>query len=562
MLLHSAELKAGIPKLKMSAMRLPCMHTIRSGAAALAVVFFTPGAPATPTAHGSSFLDAEQSRIDYTEPEVTQPRMGCADLIHVSDADNSVLSATLSAADAGRSDLCVVRGVISPEVRYIVYLPARWNGRLYMHGNGGYAGEALDDEAGHMARLKAVRHGFAAAFTNAGHDAATERGGTWAHNNLQKEIDFGFRAVHLTALTAKKLAAAYYGKAPGYSYFDGCSTGGWQGFNEAQRFPADFDGILAGAPVFSLREMIWQYWNIQKAIAETPLSREKLALLGDIILTRYDEADGVKDGVIGNPPAVDFDPQRDLPRMKGTQQGFTDAEINTLAVIYGPTFIGNTEIYPRTVIGGEFPGLAYADGTYTPVAPQSAWDGRAVPDSKGGLGQSFIVKSWFQYLAFETDDAGRDWRELDPERDYPRTLQSGLIFNATDPDLRPFQRRGGKMIIYHGWADFGINPMRTVEYYREVAAVSGAEISGFMQLYLVPGMHHCNGGVNVDRFDLMTPLINWVEGGVIPQDLTGHRVEQGKVTRTRPLCAWPRVSRYRGNGSIDAHENFECVEPE
>ena len=559
---YRTELKAGIPKLKILAMRFPCKLTIRSIMAALAVVFFTPGAPATPTANGSSFLDAEQSRIDYTTPEITQPRMGCGDLIHVSDADNSVVSATLSPAAAGSPDLCVVRGVISPEVRYIVYLPARWNGRLYMHGNGGYAGEALDDEAGHMARLKAARHGFAAAFTNTGHDAATERGGTWAHNNLQKEIDFGFRAVHLTALTAKNLAAAYYGKAPGYSYFDGCSTGGLQGFNEAQRFPADFDGILAGAPVFSLREMIWQYRNIQKAVAEAPLSREKLELLGDIILERYDEADGVKDGVIGNPPAVDFDPQRDLPRIQATQQGFTDDEINTLAVIYGPTFIGKTEIYPRTVIGGEFPGLAYTDGTYTPVAPQSAWDGRAVPDSKGGLGQSFIVQSWFRYLAFETDDADRDWRELDPERDYPRTLQSGLIFNATDPDLRPFQRRGGKMIIYHGWADFGINPMRSVEYYHEVAALPGDDISGFLQLYLVPGMHHCNGGVNVDRFDLMTPLINWVEGDVTPRDLTGHRVEQGKVTRTRPLCAYPRVSRYRGTGSIDAHENFACVDPE
>ena len=539
-------------------MSIPRTLTIRSIWVTLAAVFFTPVTPATPTANGSSFLDADQSGVDYSRPEVTQPRMECAEFIHLSDADNSVLSAILLTAGP---EMCVVRGVISPEVRYIVYLPTRWNGRLYMHGNGGYAGESVDDEVGHLARLKAVRHGFAAAFTNTGHDAATEPGGTWAHNNLQKEIDFGFRAVHLTTVTAKRLAAAYYGNTPGYSYFDGCSTGGLQGFNEAQRFPADFDGILAGAPVFSLREMIWQYWNIQKAIAETPLSREKLELLGEFILRHYDEADGVKDGVIGNPPAVDFDPQRDLPRMTEMQRGFTDDEINTLAVIYGPTRIGETEIYPRTVIGGEFPGIAYADGTYTPVAPQSAWEGRALPDSNGGLEQKLIVSSWFRYLAFETDSSNLDWRELDPVRDYPRTLQSGLIFNATEPDLRPFLRRGGKMIIYHGWADFGINPMRTVEYYRQVAALLGDETDEFLQLYLIPGMHHCNGGVNVDRFDLMTPLINWVEDGVIPGGLTGQRIEQDKVTRTRPLCAYPRVSRYRGTGSIDAHENFECADP-
>ena len=244
-------------------------------------------------------------------------------------------------------------------------------------------------------------------------------------------------------------------------------------------FPSDFDGILAGAPVFSLREMIWQYRNIQKAIAETPLSREKLELLGDIILSRYDEADGVKDGVIGNPPAVDFDPQKDLPRMTNTDQGFTDDEIDTLTVIYGPTRIGGTEIYPRTVIGGEFPGLAYADGNYTPAAPQSAWEGRAVPDTSGGLEQKLIVQSWFRHLAFETDDPDRDWRELDPVQDYPRTVQSGQIFNATDPDLRPFHRRGGKMIIYHGWADFGINPMRTVEYYRGGRSCWAMKLPGF-----------------------------------------------------------------------------------
>ena len=365
---------------------IPVLHTVagQTFVTALIMVLFAPVSPAAPTPNGSSFSDAQQSRIDYTRPEVTQPLMDCADFIRLSGADNSILSATLFPADSDRPEMCVVMGVIAPEVRYIVYLPSSWNGRLYMHGNGGYAGEALNDEVGHIARLKAVRLGFATAFTNTGHDEASEPGGTWAHNNLQKEIDFGYRAVHLTAAHAKQLAAAYYGRAPGYSYFDGCSTGGLQGFSEAQRFPADFDGILAGAPVFSLREMIWQYWNIQKAIAETPLSREKLELLGDIILSRYDEADGVKDGVIGNPPAVEFNPQRDLPRMTKTNRGFTDDEINTLTVIYGPTRIGDTEIYPRTVIGGEFPGLAYANDNYTPAAPQSAWEGRA---GSGYIGQ-------------------------------------------------------------------------------------------------------------------------------------------------------------------------------
>ena len=455
----------------------------------------------------------------------------------------------------------MVRGALRPEVQYIAYLPTRWNARFYMHGNGGYAGESLDDEAGHLARLRAVQNGFVAAFTNAGHAAASEPGANWGYNNLQKEIDFGFRAVHVTATAVKNLAAAYYGERPEYSYFDGCSTGGLQGFNEAQRFPDDFDGILAGAPVFSLREMIWQIWKNHKAIDETPLSREKLELLGDFILKSFDAVDGVTDGVIGNLLAVDFDPQRDLPRAKQATQGFTEDEIRMLSVIYGPTYVAGKRIYPRTPIGGEFPGRSYVEGTYQPIASQSAWEGRVVPDRQDKLGQQFILESWFRYLAFEADDTELDWRTLNPERDLARMEQSGRIFNATDPDLAPFHRSGGKMIIYHGWADFGVNPLRTVEYFEQVAAIVGDELKTFLQLYLMPGMHHCTGGVNIDRFDLMTPLINWVEHGVAPNDLIGQRVDEGKVTRTRPLCAYPQVSRYRGTGNIDAHENFACVDP-
>ena len=193
-------------------MRLPRKLTWQSFVATLAMVCFAPATAATPTANGSSFLDAEESRVDYTRAEIKHPRIACQDLINKSDPDNSIVSATLLSAEP---EMCVVRGVISPEVRYIAYLPTRWNGRFYMHGNGDYAGESLDHETGHLARLRAVRHGFIAAFTNTGHDAASEPGGTWAHNNLQKEIDFGYRAVHLTAVVVKKLPRHTTEKRPG-----------------------------------------------------------------------------------------------------------------------------------------------------------------------------------------------------------------------------------------------------------------------------------------------------------------------------------------------------------
>lgn len=530
-------------------------------AAAVSVVAASD-ALASPTPNGSSFANATDSRVDYTKRTINRPRTSCQSLVQVSQPHNTILSATLLPEEPGAPELCVVRGVLSPEVQFIVYLPSRWNRRFYMHGNGGFAGESLDDEIGHLARLKAARLGFVAAFTNAGHDATSQPGADWGHNGLQKEIDFGFRAVHVTAMAVKDLAAIYYGKAPAYSYFDGCSTGGLQGFSEAQRFPDDFDGILAGAPVFNLTSMMWQYWKNHRALSATPLSREKLTRLGETVLGLFDEADGVADGVIGNPAAIDFDPQRDLPRASAGLAGFTDDEIKMLETVYGPTYVGGTKIYPGTVVGGELPGRTYSAGTFSTVAPKSAWDGRALPDRHGTLEQPLILESWFRFLAFETDDSTLDWQALDPERDLPRMQQSSRIFDATDPDLGAFHRQGGKMIVYHGWADFGISPLRTADYYGEVTAVLGAETPKFLQLYMIPGMHHCTGGVNIDRFDLMTPLINWVERGVAPKGLVGHSVIEGEIARTRPLCAYPRVARYRGTGSIDAHENFDCVLPE
>jgi feruloyl esterase len=520
--------------------------------------FMTPvDGMASATANASSFLDAATSTVDFTLTKFDRPQTSCESLVKLSGSENNVLSATLHTAESGMPGLCVVRGVIWPEVEYIAYFPESWNARFYMVGNGGWAGESLDDESGHQARLKASRLGFVSAFTNTGHDASSQPGGEWGFGNLQKEKDFGFRAVHVTAVAVKALTTRYYGQSPSFSYFDGCSTGGLQGFSEAQRFPDDFDGILAGAPVFSLKEMMWQYWKNHKALIATPLTREKLELLGKIILSRHDMDDGVRDGVIGNPLAVDFDAQRDLPRASESQRGFTDDEIRMLDTLYGATIVSDEKIYPATPVGGEFGDIDELNGTVSP----SAWEGRVVPDSSGQMEQPDILASWFRYLAFEEDDPDLDWTTLNPEQDLARTDQSD-VFNATNPNLQPFQQAGGKMIIYHGWADFGVNPLRTIEYFEEAGEVTETDLSEFLQLYVVPGMHHCSGGVNVDRFDLMTPLINWVEAGEEPSDLVGYREAEGKIMRTRPLCAYPKIAVYGGKGSIDSHENFECSDPE
>ncbi|MBI2969441.1 MAG: tannase/feruloyl esterase family alpha/beta hydrolase [Gammaproteobacteria bacterium] len=510
--------------------------------------------------NGSAFSEIENASSDFTA-RVAGPLTVCGKLVHHPGWREAPLSVSLLEGPGG-GKICLVLGSIPPEIRYIAYLPENWNGRLYFEGNGGYAGEALDDPPEHQRRLRAAGLGFAVAFTNTGHDAASEPGGIWAYNNREKELDYGFRAVHRTARTVKELIRSYYGRGPAFAYFDGCSTGGRQGFMSAQRFPADFDGILAGAPVFDLSHMLWQYWKNQMALDRTPLTEERLALLARFVNDRFDAADGIVDGVIGNPASIDFKPTRELPVDAQGQDGFTPAEMEMLDQIYAPVVVAGQEIFPRTVVGGEARGLTYRERTLEAIAPVSAWHTRVVPDADGRLSQREILDSWFKYLAFDTDDPELDWRTLKPERDLPGMASSGRVFDAADPDLRAFHDRGGKMIVYHGWADFGVNPLRTISYYDSVRELMGTSIEDFLRLYLVPGMFHCWGGVNVDRFDMMTPLMEWVETGRPPGSIIGGRVENGELVRTRPLCPYPELARYRGTGDPDRHESFGCVRPD
>jgi hypothetical protein len=519
-----------------------------------------PSAIALP--NGSSFLDIDTSAVKYSQSRGSAvAKHACRNFISRTNHNGSIISASEMALVTEEPDVCVIRGVIDPEIQYIAYLPKEWNGRFYMHGNYGFAGEDLTNEAGLAARVKALRYGFATAFTNGGHSAVAEPGASWGYNNLQREIDYAYRALHLTSETAKELISEYYGIAPKYSYFDGCSTGGMQGFNSSQRFPDDFDGILAGAPVFDMTNLIWKYWSDQKAIASSPLSRQKLELLASILYEKYDGVDAVVDGVISNPLALDFDVSRDLPT-GGTDKQFSDGELETLEKIYSPLYVNDKRVYPGSVISGEKVGRTYVAESNAMGSPMSAWEGRAVVNKDGKLAQRAIVESWFRFLAFERDDPELDWSTLDPAIDLHRNQLAAQIFNASNPDLTEFYNRGGKMIVYHGWGDFGVNPVRTIEYYESVQEYMPQEIDQFLQLYLIPGMHHCHGGNGIDSFDLMTPLIAWVEKGVAPQKIIGYGFDDQHKPRSRPLCHFPKVEKYKGVGSIEHHSSFECVVPE
>jgi len=509
--------------------------------------------------NGSSFTETERITADIRTLHA-RPVVACNRLTDLTDFGISIISAESIAANAGTPEHCLVYGVIAPEIEFVAQFPADWNGRLYVHGNGGDGGQSVRGDFGWGVRNAAVRNGFVATFSNTGHDSKTYPGTTWAHNSLQRELDYSFRALHLNTLAVKKIIQSYYGSETVYSYFDGCSTGGGQAFKEAQRFPGDFDGILAGAPVSDPFSLLVYIWNNQHAQELMQFDDERVRFLGELLMTKYDASDGVVDGVIGNPEAIDFDPGRDLPRDPQGKRGFTEREIQGLTMAYGGLFFDGRQLAPGIPVGGELPGLTYIENFLIETTPVSAWVNRVIPGANGSIVMRFVMQDWFRYLLLDQDDPNLDWRTMNLADVLKRMEPKRALLATTDPDLTRFKARGGKLLIYNGWADVGVNPYLVLNYYKEINKLFKAGTYDFARLFLVPGMFHCWGGVNVDRFDGMAALINWVEGGHAPDMIPASRIENGKVTRTRPLCPYPQVARYEG-GDIDRAESFRCSNP-
>jgi feruloyl esterase len=501
------------------------------------------------------------SRQALADPVELRPTAGCAALVSMTGYDFSVTSATTVPASADWPDYCRVVGLIQPEVRFDVSLPAVWNGRLYMFGNGGFAGESLDNAGRVAVARRALARGFAVAQTNTGHDAATEPGASFAATP-QKFLDYAYRAVHVTVLTAKALVRAYYGSAPRRSYFDGCSTGGRQGLISAQRFPDDFDGIVVGAPVHDFSGTMVNSQVIQRALRASPLTVEKLKLLASAVYSHCDRKDEVVDGLIEDPRQCGFDPATHLPRCTAGDAAscFTDGEIAALHAVYRPTMRLGAEMFPGWPVGAEI-GATSQLGSPIGVAASSAWVPWFVAAPKGRPIQEVFGETFVRYMAFGRPDAEYDWMTFDLEKDYDKLLPTRTALDATNPNLTRFRDRGGKIVSYFGWADPALNPMMGIQYYESVARTMGPSTRNFYRLFMVPGLFHCGGGVGVNSFDPFTPLVEWVEKGVAPATIPATRLVDGKPAMTRPLCAYPEVARYKGSGSTDEASSFACVKP-
>jgi len=486
------------------------------------------------------------------------PATHCSQMLSLHFPDAEITSAQLIPADAnnGLPEYCDVTGFTQKTIGFEVRMPTDWNRKIYFAGNRGFAGHVRHDTSAGLTR------NYATVSTDTGHQIFSDLDildASWALNNRQAEIDFGFRAVHLTTVLAKTLVAIYYGAKPQFSYFDGCSTGGGQSLREAELFPEDFDGYIAGSPVLDFRgTLLALNWKM-KAIQATPdsdiISLDNLTLVGNAVLDACDAIDGLNDGLIADPRKCHFDPASLLCKNGNQVNCLTNDQVRAFQLIYqGPRTSWGAQLFPGLVTGGETPdGLGYGDG----------WDGMInTPDSPSA---EFILQDQFlRYLAFRVDNPNYDWTVFNFDTDWHKTDFMASILDATSPDLSNFHKLGRKLLMYHGWSDETVSPLRTLEYFQDVRNRLGLKQTGdSIRLFMVPGMFHCDyGGPGPNTFDYMSALEQWVEKGVPPEEmLATHFDLNGNPDRTRPLCAYPKIAHYNGSGSIDDASNFSCAAP-
>jgi Tannase and feruloyl esterase len=444
---------------------------------------------------------------------------------------------------------CRVSGVIKPEVNFEVWLPANWNRKFLMVGNGGLAGTIS-----YTAMADPLQRGYATASTDTGH--VSDNDAHWAQGHMQRVIDYAHRGVHVTAQASKAVIQNFYGAAPAHSYFDGCSNGGQEAMAEAQRYPADFDGIIAGDPAnnYTHLQMGAHLW-ITQALQNNPeayIPSDKTKLIGDAVMAACDALDGIKDGILNDPRRCKFDPSVLLCKSADAPDCLTAAQVDTAKKIYQGV---------RTETGGQiFPGII--PGSEGGQGGWSTWITGAGPGrgSHTTLGMPFM-----RNIAFE--DPNWDFRTfrwertqgIDSDVDFI-DAKLGPIFNNMNPDLKAFQARGGKLIQYHGWADPDISPLNSVNYFESVQKTMG-DSKAFYRLFMVPGMYHCSGGPGPNTFDTIAALEQWAEQGKAPGQIVASHAVNYVVDRTRPLCPYPQEAQYKGTGSTDKAENFSCALP-
>ena len=493
--------------------------------AAIAMSLLIGAAPSTASAQGT----------------VRDPVAGCGDLARadfssIPDAPTHITKTEIVAPANGGPGYCRVMGLIEPHVGIEMRLPVKnWNGKFMEKGCGGWCGTIMDWACG-----DALSRGYACIATDMGHKGESMDDVAWATDNLQGQVDFGYRATHVAAVAGKAIAARYYGTAPKWSYFVGCSTGGYQGVTEAQRFPWDFDGIVAGAPDIDETQANFRALWVARAQRDPKgnliLGEKALALLHNAALALCDMDDGVKDGIIGNPRGCRFKPEALSCKSGETSACLTSEQVDAARKIYsGPT---NSAGEPTST------------GSFL-IGSELEW---------GNLWPTQSLVDYFRYglSGYSTGPGFKD-TDLDFDRDYKRF---GLApqYENDNPDLRRLKTAGTKLIVYHGATDTVDPPGPVIDYYETVEKTMGGRknTQSFFRLFLIPGMNHCGGGGGALDVDWIGALEEWVEKGRAPDVIAGVHVAHDKAPGfTRPLYPYPDYAKYKGTGDVNHAENFD-----
>lgn len=453
---------------------------------------------------------------------------------------------------------CKVAGLIGPEIHFELLLPETWNGKFVMGGGGGFVGSVQN-----MALYYgALQSGYATVGTDTGHQA-NGVDASWALNNLERIVNFGHQAVHRTAVTAKALTSAYYETDIKRNYFIGCSRGGGQALMSAQRYPHDFEGIVAGAPAYNWPGLGAQAIQVQQRMFPDPGDLQQAVfrqsdqeLLEAAILNQCDAADGIEDGILNDPRQCDFDVTSLLCEREGLQGCLSDARLKAAQSIYDGPKDQHGDLFYGFPFGGESDDEGWSrwltGGLALDKKPLS--DGRALPEIPNmhyGFGNGVL-----KYFVYQ--DANWDYSTYDFSTFREDSMAVGATLNATDPDLSTFRDRGGKLLMYQGWSDTAISALATIGYYEEVLAQDKTAKS-YTRLFMMPGVLHCAGGKGPSAANFLNELDQWVESGEAPEQVTAYFMgEDRKPTGSRPLCPYPQRAEYDGHGNPRKIESFSC----
>jgi len=482
------------------------------------------------------------------------------DFSRIQDAPTQIIRAKSVKAEGEYPDYCLVEGYVTPTVGFELRLPETWNNKLVQIGCGGFCGGTrFTAETAQCS--DAVRRGYTCVVSDQGHKSQMNDG-AWALNNLQGKVDYGFRAIHVTIIAARGIAEKYYGVPPKRAYFTGCSGGGRQALVAAQKFPEDYDGIIANDPASRLGDDFaifhWNMLAVRAKDGSSLFSPNDIQVLKAAVLAKCDMNDGVRDGVIGDPRVCNFDPVEILCTASRTTACLSQQQVDAARKVYGgPVDSHGRKLYrSHSMLGSE-------DGWFTFTSPE-------------GFSSDFM-----KYMAFD-QDPGPNWdaKTFDWDKDPQRMRLMDAVYAANDPDIRAFRDHGGKLMIIQGWHDDGTPfSLNTIDYYEMVQkAMDGpAATKAFARLFLVPGRRHCGAGPGANAIDELSYLEAWVEQGKAPDMLLARHVPDGDwetqdatqyfrvptqpTTFSRPIYPYPLQYRYSGHGDPNDASRFIPVDP-